>query len=190
MFFFVSCVSHAFASVHCCLVVTCWVRADLLALVGDVYCIFVTFPLGILGQVWYLIVSFPDFCRLSYFDISWQWSASTYKYLQQTTVSNYVPQVWNQIRFDIHVTFLLQPKSSSRQHILFFSCVRNHFMWIIYQTIALLDVTNIVVCSSCYWCFEGFSDNVPLKPPKNSNSLNQKGCTHWSSCHLIPLSWW
>ena len=26
-------------SVHCCLVVTCWERADLLALVGDVYCI-------------------------------------------------------------------------------------------------------------------------------------------------------
>ena len=30
------CVSHAFVSVHCCLVVTCWERADLLALVGDV----------------------------------------------------------------------------------------------------------------------------------------------------------
>ena len=29
-------VSHAFASVHCCLVVTCWERADLLALVCDV----------------------------------------------------------------------------------------------------------------------------------------------------------
>ena len=58
--FFVSCVSHAFASVHCCLVVTCWERADLLALVGDVYC-------GILCQVWYLIVSFPDLCSLSYF---------------------------------------------------------------------------------------------------------------------------
>ena len=64
--FFVFCVSHAFASVPCCLVVTCC-RADLLALVGDVYCIFVTFPCGILGQVWYLIVSFPDYCRLSYF---------------------------------------------------------------------------------------------------------------------------
>ena len=37
--FFVSCVSHAFASVHCCFVVTCWERADLLALVGDVCCI-------------------------------------------------------------------------------------------------------------------------------------------------------
>ena len=44
-----SCVSHAFASIHCCLVVTCWERADLLALVGDVYCIFVTFLCGILG---------------------------------------------------------------------------------------------------------------------------------------------
>ena len=42
--FCVSCVSHAFASVHCCLVVTCWERADLLAFVGDVYSIFVTFP--------------------------------------------------------------------------------------------------------------------------------------------------
>ena len=42
-------------------------RADLLALVGDVYCIFVAFPYGILGQAWYLIVSFPDLCCLSYF---------------------------------------------------------------------------------------------------------------------------
>ena len=29
--------------------------------------VFVTFPCGILGQAWYLIVSIPDFCRLSYF---------------------------------------------------------------------------------------------------------------------------
>ena len=64
---FLSCVSHAFASVHCCPVLTCWERADPLALVGDVYCIFVTFPCGTLGQVWYSIVSFPDLCRLSYF---------------------------------------------------------------------------------------------------------------------------
>ena len=56
-----------FASVQCCLEVTCWERADLLALVCDVNCVFVTFPCGILGQVWYLIVSIPDLCRLSYF---------------------------------------------------------------------------------------------------------------------------
>ena len=65
--FLMSCVSDAFAYVHCCLVVICWERADLLAIVGGVYCIFVTFPCGILNQVWYLIVSFPDLGRLSYF---------------------------------------------------------------------------------------------------------------------------
>ena len=29
-------------------------------------CIFITFPCYILGQVWYLIVSIPDLCHLSY----------------------------------------------------------------------------------------------------------------------------
>ena len=64
---FVSSVSSAFASVQHCLVVTCWERTDLLARFGDVYCIFVTFTCGILGQVWYLIVSLPDLFLLSYF---------------------------------------------------------------------------------------------------------------------------
>ena len=30
-------------------------------------CEFVTFPIGILGQVWYSIVSIPDLCTLTYF---------------------------------------------------------------------------------------------------------------------------
>ena len=30
-------------------------------------CVFVTFQCGILGQVWYLILSIPDLCHLSYF---------------------------------------------------------------------------------------------------------------------------
>ena len=47
---------------------TCWKRADFLALVCDA-CVFVTFPCGILGQVWYLIVSKPDFWHLSYFAV-------------------------------------------------------------------------------------------------------------------------
>ena len=58
---FMPCVCHVFASVHCCLVVTCWV----LFVMSN--CDFVTFPCGILGQVWYLIVLIPDICRLSYF---------------------------------------------------------------------------------------------------------------------------
>ena len=32
-------------------------------------CVFVTFPCGILDQVWYLIVSIPDLCCLSYFKV-------------------------------------------------------------------------------------------------------------------------
>ena len=66
---FMSYVCHAFASVHCCLEVTCWEWADLMALVCDVYCDFVTFQFGILGQVWYLIVLIPDPSCLSYFNI-------------------------------------------------------------------------------------------------------------------------
>ena len=32
-------------------------------------CDFVNFPCGILGHVWYLIVSIPDLCHLSYFEL-------------------------------------------------------------------------------------------------------------------------
>ena len=71
---FMSCVSHAFASVNWCLVVTYWERADLLALVGDVYCIFDTFPCGVLGGMWCLIVSFLIFAIFFYFD---SWCSST-----------------------------------------------------------------------------------------------------------------
>ena len=65
---YMSCVCHAFASVHCCLGVTWRESADLLPLVCDIYCDCVTFPFGILGQVWYLIVSIPDPCCFSYFE--------------------------------------------------------------------------------------------------------------------------
>ena len=49
-----SCVCHAFTSVHCCLVVTWRERADLLAFVRDVIVILLLSHL-----VWYLIVSIP-----------------------------------------------------------------------------------------------------------------------------------
>ena len=61
-------VCHVFLSVHCSLVVTCWERADLLALMFvTFYCVFVVFPCGIFGRVWCLIVSIPDLCLLCYF---------------------------------------------------------------------------------------------------------------------------
>ena len=42
---FMSCLCHAFASVHCCLVVTCWERADPLVLVCDGYLCYCHFPM-------------------------------------------------------------------------------------------------------------------------------------------------
>ena len=63
---FMSSVCHTFASVIAAL---CHLRerTDLLTLVCDVNCDFVTFQFGVLVQVWYLIVSIPDPCCLSYF---------------------------------------------------------------------------------------------------------------------------
>ena len=56
------------SSVYLIFVVTCWERADLLALVCGVWLWFCHFPIGILGQVWYLIVSIPYLYTLTYFD--------------------------------------------------------------------------------------------------------------------------
>ena len=57
-------------SVHSSLVITCWERVGLLALLCVMhYCVCGTFPYGALSQVWYLIVLIPDLCLLTYFDI-------------------------------------------------------------------------------------------------------------------------
>ena len=61
-----SCACQAFASVHCCLVVPGLQKADIF--IGSRLCcliaFFVTFLCGILGQVWYLIVSISIFVAL------------------------------------------------------------------------------------------------------------------------------
>ena len=66
---FMSCVWHAFAAVP----VAFWSPAGkgLTSWLSFLmfYCVFVTFPCGILGQVWYLIVLIPDLCHISYLDI-------------------------------------------------------------------------------------------------------------------------
>ena len=58
-------VCHAASSGHCSLVFTCWESAGLLALLYVMFsCVFATFPRGVLGQVWYLILSIPGLCLL------------------------------------------------------------------------------------------------------------------------------
>ena len=55
MCFFISCVCHAFASVHCC---PCG------HLLGKGRPFWSIFGCGIFGQVWYLVVSIPNLCHL------------------------------------------------------------------------------------------------------------------------------
>ena len=63
---FMSCVCHALAP----FIAALWSPAEkgLTSWLSFVMfnCVFVTFPCGILGQVWYLIVLIPDLCHLPY----------------------------------------------------------------------------------------------------------------------------
>ena len=52
LFLFRVCPCHIVLSVLCSLVVTCWERADLLALLCVIFSfVIITFPYGVLGQV-------------------------------------------------------------------------------------------------------------------------------------------
>ena len=63
-------------------VITCWERADLLALLCVMFlCVFVSFPFGVSGQVWYLIVSIPDLCLLFYFHHCLRTRSFTFSFL-------------------------------------------------------------------------------------------------------------
>ena len=58
---------HIAISVSCNVGVSCLEKADPLALLYVMFnCVCVTVPYSVLGQVWYLIVSVPDICLLSY----------------------------------------------------------------------------------------------------------------------------
>ena len=93
---FMSCVCHAFASVLCCLVVTCWETADLLALICGVKLCSCYFPMWYPGSVGYLIVSIPDHCCLSYFKNLYQ---------------KWLMFILNFLSFDIIISFSGEHKS-------------------------------------------------------------------------------
>ena len=66
MFFCLAFAMPLCVSVYMCLVVTSWERADLWLSFVVSNC---EFPIGIMGQVWFLIVSIPALCTLTYFVI-------------------------------------------------------------------------------------------------------------------------
>ena len=62
LFLFHVCPDYTVVSVPCSFVITCWDRADLMALL----CVLFPFPYGFSGRVWYFSVSIPD-CLHLYF---------------------------------------------------------------------------------------------------------------------------
>ena len=65
LFMFHVCFYYTVLSVPCSLVITCWERADLFGLLCVMLpCVFPTFPHGVSGKMWYLILSIPDLCLL------------------------------------------------------------------------------------------------------------------------------
>ena len=55
------CLYHTVLSVPCILVITCWEKAEHLALLCEMFpCVFVTFQYGVPGKVGYIFVSIPD----------------------------------------------------------------------------------------------------------------------------------
>ena len=72
LLFFLSCVCYVFVRV-CLYVLCCQLLGKGWPLGSRLWCLWIChFPIGILGQVteeWYLIVSIPDLCTLTYFKI-------------------------------------------------------------------------------------------------------------------------
>ena len=82
-------------SVSLSLEATCYERVDLLALLYVMFtCIFVTFPYGVLGQVWFLIASISDLPLLSYFVVSYK-----RKYVHEVLVNRLVNLAQLKVRF-------------------------------------------------------------------------------------------
>ena len=93
-------------SVCWCFVVICWGRDDLLVLVCDVLLWRCNFPIGILGQVWYLIVSIPDLCLFLTLKlpvcIHTSWQISLEKKVNRTCTSVPLQQMTN-LSYTIHL---------------------------------------------------------------------------------------
>ena len=121
------------ASVYICLVVNCWERADLLALVCDVKLWSCHFPIVILGQVWCLVVSTPDLCPLSYFynmDVIYMY-AVMYCLCQNPTI-------------------IFEPVSSKRYKL---TCVPIHAVWAVYRQEMAWKTKSLI---SLFWCADWF----------------------------------
>ena len=133
-----------------------------MALVGDVYCIFVTFPCGILGQVWYLIVSFADFCLLSYFEICQQ-STTSFNVLFRWEEAGeaYLSESWKRqvmwyVKDDSKLGMLDTDQKYRLEHTLQRTAVsRKLLAFQVNMILIIITTSNLIhmLCRCCFICF-------------------------------------
>ena len=132
---FLSCVFHAFrrgSSVHCCLVVTCWEGlSSWLSFVMSNCEVVTKFPIGIMGQVWCLIVSIPDICHLSYFE--------TYRIVEQRKCRRAGANAQTRLKFRCSHTQGIRrpPDKSVYLKTIFFISHPEQMLWVVKRTVSM-----------------------------------------------------
>ena len=159
------------ASVYWCLVVTCWERADLLALVCDLELWSCHFPIGILAHVWCLIVSIPDLCLFSYFDQCW------IDFIKHSTRHMVRGRGLMLINLSLDVFGILLLKSTWQVHIFSYQlCTNRFFLLVWYNKLEMVHYIN-----------RGVKGYVPKQScisfSENHFYIN-KQCRSWWNTHI------
>ena len=106
------------------------------------------FPIGILGQVWYLIVSIPDLCRLSYFVLA------SHRYCSTHCVD--VVDIWEKKKAELQKIPL--PRAVFLEGV-----KRSQYQCIIWKTLSVIILTN--QCLTIMVRSRTVINIVPFGPP-------------------------
>ena len=86
--------------------------------VCDVFLCFVTFPCVVLGQVWYLIVSIPDLCNLTFIYTLFQFS--TIFQIHQNNVFSIIVKIIQHLLSFESIAYIKQIPKINMKHVFAF----------------------------------------------------------------------
>ena len=149
------CLYYTVLSVPCSLVIPCGEGADHLTLLCVIFsCVFVTFPYGFSGQVWYLIETIPDLCLLYFLGTEYDKEYGFFSPLSLFLILKAPPIICRRRQFQILPLF---QKYQIRHDISWESYAGRRFSWNIipyfFSKIGK-DVAKFVVTCSCDWRFK------------------------------------
>ena len=187
--FVVSCVCYVFVRV--CLYMLCGhLMGKGWPLGSRLWCLLWVchFPIGILGQVWYLIVSIPDLCTLTFFAyiayevrISCMGRPATFKPLCMCIVTSKTNFIFFQSAPVVVYRLVTSVFSTSHHRCYWLSrCLCKHFtIWRMNQNIAKNIIGNVA---------SSYQVNLAIEIPnitKNYINMHVFTCRHWVSAMLI-----